>query len=82
MQQTDKMGASEFKAKCLRILDNVPAQGLILTKRGRPVARLLPFRQGANMADFIGVMAGRIEMADDESAAADWQPEDELLFDP
>jgi len=36
--------AGEFKAKCLALLDEVEATGreLIVTKRGRPVARLLP----------------------------------------
>ncbi len=36
--------ASEFKAKCLRLLDEVAEEGktLIITKRGRPVARVVP----------------------------------------
>ena len=38
------MGASEFKAKCLRLLDEVAEHGhtLIITKHGRPVARVAP----------------------------------------
>ena len=37
------MGASEFKAKCLGLLDEV-ARGstLIITKRGRPIAKVSP----------------------------------------
>ncbi len=36
--------ASEFKAKCLALLDRVAETGEVLTilKRGRPVARLVP----------------------------------------
>ena len=36
--------ASEFKAKCLAILDEVSRTGepVLVLKRGRPVARLLP----------------------------------------
>ena len=36
--------ASEFKAKCLRLLDEVAEHGnnLIITKRGRPIARVAP----------------------------------------
>jgi prevent-host-death family protein len=36
--------ASEFKAKCLRLLDRVEAEGetLVITKRGRPVAKVVP----------------------------------------
>ncbi|MBW8874006.1 MAG: type II toxin-antitoxin system Phd/YefM family antitoxin [Acidobacteria bacterium] len=36
--------ASEFKAKCLAILDEVERTGetVVILKRGRPVARLVP----------------------------------------
>jgi len=38
--------ASEFKARCLRLLEEVAAgdKTLVITKRGRPVARVLPFQ--------------------------------------
>ena len=36
--------ASEFKAKCLHLLDEVAASGrsLVITKRGQPVAKVTP----------------------------------------
>jgi len=36
--------AGEFKAKCLKLLDEVERTGeeLIVTKRGHPVARIVP----------------------------------------
>ena len=39
-----EINASEFKAKCLAILDEVFASGLTVTilKRGKPVAQLVP----------------------------------------
>ncbi len=39
--------AGEFKARCLALLDRVAETGeeLVVTKRGRPVARLLPVEQ-------------------------------------
>jgi len=39
-----QMGASEFKAKCLAILDEVRRTGepVTITKHGRPVARVVP----------------------------------------
>ena len=39
------INASELKAKCLAILDEVARTGKVVTilKRGRPVAQLLPF---------------------------------------
>ena len=43
------MAISEFKAKCLRLLEDVEAQGLCLTitKRGRPIAKVVPFSVSA-----------------------------------
>jgi prevent-host-death family protein len=38
------MSAGEFKAKCLKVMDEVAATGkpVIVTKRGRPVVQLAP----------------------------------------
>jgi prevent-host-death family protein len=38
------IGAGEFKAKCLQLLDEVAEQRgtLIITKHGKPVAKLVP----------------------------------------
>ena len=38
------MPAAEFKAKCLALFDAVETQGhtFVVTKRGRPVARVIP----------------------------------------
>jgi prevent-host-death family protein len=43
MKQTI-LGASEFKARCLRLLDQVEENGdtLVITKRGRPIAKVMP----------------------------------------
>lgn len=39
-----EMNASEFKAKCLAVLDEVQATGepVVILKRGKPVAELIP----------------------------------------
>lgn len=39
--------AGEFKAKCLALLDQVAQTGeeVVVTKRGKPVARLLPLEE-------------------------------------
>ena len=41
------MAAGEFKAKCLGVIDEVKATGktVIITKRGKPMARLLPLEE-------------------------------------
>jgi len=43
-----EINASAFKARCLRLLDEVSRTGeeLVILKRGRPVARLVPARDG------------------------------------
>ncbi len=40
--------ASEFKAKCLSLMDEVAATGetLVVTKNGRPIAELRPYSGG------------------------------------
>lgn len=37
----DTISAAEFKTKCLAYLDTVGPEGLIITKHGRPVAKLI-----------------------------------------
>ena len=39
--------ASEFKAKCLQLMDEVAAtaEEIVITKNGRPVSRLMPYRE-------------------------------------
>ena len=46
------LSASEFKARCLELLDEVARtrEPLVITKRGRPVARLTPLELDASMA--------------------------------
>ena len=52
--------ASEFKAKCLKIMDEVAAtsEPVEITKYGVPVARLVPVRQRPKT--IIGAMKGSI----------------------
>ena len=40
------INASEFRTKCLRLLDEVAASSeeIVITKRGKPIARLVPYR--------------------------------------
>lgn len=44
MIKTREIAAGEFKSKCLALLDEVARTGetLIVTKRGKPVAKLTP----------------------------------------
>lgn len=44
MSGTKEITATQFKARCLRLLDEVAESGeaLVVTKRGHPVARIEP----------------------------------------
>jgi len=46
--------ASEFKAKCLALMDDVASKGevWIVTKNGRPVAELHPYHGGRSGSPF------------------------------
>lgn len=72
--------ASEFKAKCLAILDEVSRTGepVLVLKRGRPVARLLPPMKGESKHAQL-TLKGTFEILGDvvEPAvpAADWEAE-------
>lgn len=52
--------AAQFKEKCLAILDRVDPEGIIITKHGKPVARLLPMK--GRSSDLIGSMKGKIKI--------------------
>jgi prevent-host-death family protein len=43
-KKSQTVGAGEFKARCLALLDEVATLGteIVVTKRGKPVARLVP----------------------------------------
>lgn len=57
------IGAAKFKAQCLRLLDELGPEGLIVTKHGRPVARVLPAEP--TLARLAGSMSGEIEVRGD-----------------
>ena len=51
--------ATEFKAKCLKILDGLDSHGIVITKRGHPVAKLTPWHVVDN-SKLIGSMKGKV----------------------
>lgn len=48
------MNASKFKEQCLSLLDNLEDAGIVITKRGKAVARLIPI--SSDCASLIGSM--------------------------
>lgn len=59
------MAAGEFKAKCLKVMDrlSVTREPVMITKKGRPVAKLVPVDPTA--PDFFGCLAGTLEIIGD-----------------
>ena len=55
-----QIAAAKFKEQCLSLLDRVGAEGIIITKRGRPVAKLIPIR--AESANLIGMFKGKLKV--------------------
>ena len=49
------IGATEFKTKCFKILDELEPEGIVISKRGRLVAKLTPLHAEDN-AKLIGSM--------------------------
>lgn len=57
--------AAEFKAKCLDLMDQVAATGnpVTITKRGKPVARLVPVQKRPK--SLFGALKGHIRIRGD-----------------
>lgn len=60
-----KIAAAAFKAQCLTLMDQVRStkQPLLITKRGKPVAKLVPVDTGQD--DFIGRLKGVFRVVGD-----------------
>lgn len=58
--------ASQFKSRCLALMDEVAATGepLLITKHGKPVAELKPHR-APRAKSLIGLHKGEIEILGD-----------------
>lgn len=69
-----RIGAGDFKAKCLQLLDAVAErrEPLVITKRGKPVARLVPMSPDTEL---FGALAGSVVDESDIIAPidTDWE---------
>ena len=63
---TKIMKASEFKAKCLAVMDEVAKTGetVVITKNGKPVAEVVPHRAAERPSPF-GIWKGLVEVKGD-----------------
>ena len=60
------IAAGEFKARCLKLMDEVNRDGieLVITKRGEPVAKLVPVTP-AEPPEIFGCMRGTVRIHGD-----------------
>ena len=69
-----KIAAGEFKARCLTLMEDVRStrEPLVITKRGKPVAKLVPADDDKD--DFIGRLEGVFRVKGDiESPIEGWE---------
>jgi len=69
-----KINASKFKEQSLAILDNLESEGIIITKHGKPVAKLIPIQEQS--ASLIGALKGKLVITGDiMSTGEKWRAE-------
>jgi prevent-host-death family protein len=63
----NEISASEFKAKCLAILDEVnkTRKPVRITKRGKVIAELVPPSPPTHRGNWLGCMKGKMEILGD-----------------
>ena len=69
-----RIAAGEFKARCLMLMEDVRStrEPLVITKRGKPVAKLVPADDDKD--DFIGRLEGVFRVVGDiESPIDGWE---------
>jgi len=58
-----QIAAAKFKEQCLALIDRVDKDGLVITKRGKPVAKLIPI--SSDSASLIGSLKHRVRIKGD-----------------
>ena len=67
------IGAAKLKEQCLALLDQLDAEGFVVTKYGKPVARVIPYDQ--QCADLIGSLRYKVKVQGDIfTTSLRWSP--------
>ena len=77
----ETISISEFKATCLAVLDRVKRTGcpVLVTRRGEPIAQVVPPVPPPRPASWLGCMAGTTRLTGDLVSPALDETEWELL---
>ena len=54
-----EIGVAKFKEQCLSLLEHLEPEGLVISKRGKPIARVIPIRVAS--AELIGCLRGKLK---------------------
>lgn len=78
-----EISAAKFKAKCLKLMDEVAKtrKPIVITKRGKPVAKLVP-AEAEPRNPLFGCMAGTVKFEGDILAPLDVEWETEAETEP
>ena len=78
-----EIAISEFKAKCLAILDRVQKmkEPILVTRHGKPVAEVIPPAPTIDRSKWIGSLEGTMEFRGDIISPANDEDEWEALRD-
>src|SRR2546423_453883 len=73
--------ASEFKAKCLALMDEVARTGesVVVTKKGEPLVELVPHKSKAKKSPF-GILKGELAILSVELENLPADPADRLIM--
>jgi prevent-host-death family protein len=77
--------AGEFKARCLKLMDEVRTtrRPLVITKRGRPIAKPVPVEEPESRREIFGCMKGTVTIHGDIGGpieGVDWHAERGILY--
>jgi prevent-host-death family protein len=62
---------SDFKQRCLSLLERLDPEGLLITKHGKPLARVIPY--GRECGSLIGALKGKVKVKGDiMTSGAKW----------
>jgi prevent-host-death family protein len=71
-----KISATEFKAQCLSLMDQVheKREVILITKHGKPIAKLVPADRPFEIHSPIGFLKGKVTIKEDivKPLGVDW----------
>lgn len=72
------LNISEFRAQALDLLDHLPPEGIVITKRGKPLAKVIPAK--SSYGDWIGSLKGVLKIRGDiMSTGIEWEADKGLI---